>query len=213
VEEEEHSAAERRFWEGQLGEARKLNWITGAAAAVGLGGLLVLGLQLYEAHTATVEANRAWIAPINAILEGPLIKGQPVPVEVIYQNTGKEPAIDTNNGGDSGITMPLSPAEADQQQLVGPFRNAESKCVGVKPRGGSPAIFPTGPVQMSIERTVLADDAILNGSRTFYVEGCIAYNTMGETHTSSYCFWLGRHIDPQTKLRQFQTCIGGFHAN
>ena len=173
----------------------------------------MLSLQLFEAHTATVEANRAWIAPVNAILEGPLIKGQPVPVEVIYQDTGKGPALDNNNSGDTGITMPMSAAEAAEQQLVGPFRDTGNKCVGLKPKSGGPAIYPTGNVQMSIERTVPADDFLLSGSRTFYVEGCFAYRTMGEVHDSSYCFWLGPHIDPVTKLRQFQTCVGGFQAN
>jgi hypothetical protein len=221
--EKEHRAEERRVWGRQIRIASWLNYITAGGVIAAAAGLIFIYLGLKEskrasniAHDALVASNRAWLGPIDAILNGPIQTGQQIKVLIVFENTGKEPALDVSNIAGGGITMPFSAAEAAQQQRTGPFGGVPfNACAQVAPQDGYPAIFPTATrhMQADIQQTFIADEAILNGSRTFFVHGCAAYRTMGEIHTSEYCFWLGPRVDPKNGLRIFQPCLGSFRAN
>ena len=169
-----------------------------------------------QANKSYVAGNRAWLGPVDAVLDGPIQKDKPIKVLIVFENTGKGPALDVYNVAGGGITMPFSREEAAQQQRTGPFGgSAVDACANITPHDGYPAIFPdtNRPLQANVQQVFNADDAVLNGQRTFFVHGCAAYRTMGEVHTSEYCFWLGPRIDKVTGLRKFQPCLGSFKAN
>jgi hypothetical protein len=141
--------------------------------------------------------------------------GQPMKVSIIFENTGRAPALDVSNSAGEGITSPLSQREAAQQQNTGPYRGTAKPECDI-PHTDYPAVFPAAnrPIEADVPRAFsVADDSLIKGARTFYVYGCAAYRTMNEVHTSQYCFWLGQKIDQTTGLRKFQPCLGGLGAN
>src|SRR5437762_1413343 len=70
---ERHGYAEDLFWRRQIKAAWWLNGITLAAAFIAIGTVGVLVYTLIDARKATVEANRAWVAPRTAFLRRALV--------------------------------------------------------------------------------------------------------------------------------------------
>jgi hypothetical protein len=68
AERNQHDAAERVFWRDQIRAAWYLNWITLVAAVIALVTVIILICTLNDARKATIEANRAWVAPHAAYL-------------------------------------------------------------------------------------------------------------------------------------------------
>lgn len=137
-------------------------------------------------------------------------------VLITLENTGTEPAFDVLTSAGGGITMPFSPAEAAQQQRTGPFRgSAVNACTDKAPRNGYPSLYPGKSVRADLaqEGGMIADEAVLNGGRTFFVHGCAAYKSAGSNHSSEFCFYLGPNVEPATGLRLFQPCLGSFNAD
>jgi hypothetical protein len=184
------------------------HWLTLVLVGVGI---------VFAAANYFKPTGRAWLAPIDAVLDGPIKIGDPVHVLVILENTGTEPATDVFTAAGGGITMPFSAQEAANQQENGPFGgSAVDGCPNVEPRDGFPTIMPTKTPQRQqavLNRSMIADEALINGQRTFFAHGCVAYRSGKETHKSEFCYFLGRRIDPATGLRRFQPCLGSFHTN
>jgi hypothetical protein len=55
--EDEHRAAEKRFWERRLRLSKWLNRITAGAAIIALGGLFFVQRSIEHANQGTVDAN------------------------------------------------------------------------------------------------------------------------------------------------------------
>ena len=161
-----------------------------------------------------IASNRAWLAPILAELDGPLEKNQPIKVIVSFQNSGKDPAMNVKNVAEGGVTLSLTPQMAAYSQQFGPAPPVAEPCKGLTPQVGSPSVYPSTVqgIKALIAQSMIADDAIISGERTFFVHGCAAYESYGETRFSEYCFWLGPRIDPKTGRRIFQSCSGGHRA-
>jgi hypothetical protein len=128
IQEVEHRATERRFWDRQIRVAKCLNWITFLSALVALFGLGFVYLGLIEtkragdiARETLIASNRAWLAPVDAIIDGQIQKDQPINTAIVFENTGKGPALDVYNVAVGGFTLPVSDQEAAQQQKTGPF--------------------------------------------------------------------------------------------
>jgi hypothetical protein len=173
-------------------------------------GLVIAGLNFLK------PSGRAWLAPIDAVLDGPIEVNKEIKVLVALENTGAEPAFDVYVAAGGGISVPLTAEEAEQQQQRGPHPSIIDGCLNVTPHEGYPVVLPTkSPQRMQavLNRTFIAEPAIIDGQRTFYVHGCVAYRTGKENHTSEFCYWLGPRIDPATGLRRFQPCLGSFKSN
>jgi hypothetical protein len=87
------NAAEGIVWRRQIRASWWLNWITLAAAIIAIGTVIVLIYTLIDARKATVEANRAWVAPRTAFLRRALVLNDHPAFRIVYDNVGKEPAL------------------------------------------------------------------------------------------------------------------------
>jgi hypothetical protein len=83
----ERYAEEKADREAILATARRLNWITAAAALISLVGLGVVGLSIYESSKAFQTDERAWltIAPNLSFVNA----GSPVNEDIQLKNIGK----------------------------------------------------------------------------------------------------------------------------
>jgi hypothetical protein len=154
---------------------------------------------------------RAWIAPKSADLAGAVEAGKPLAFTVTYGNTGKEPATDLAISG-VGALAP-APANGAWETLVVGENQA---CQGIQTIADGPVVFPSAIDAYSYRLTTsasLMDPTVLSGTQVFYVEGCFAYDTAGDTHVSAYCFYL--RPDPGTPPQSwtFRPCPGGAFAN
>lgn len=172
----------------------KLKEGTSVAAGVATAvGMLIAAWGLMDAHRATIEANRAWVAPNQMVLTAPLENGQPVGFGLHLVNFGREPAL--------GVTwrwqprlVPYVPLEGTDVTKFGP----NDTCGGLDP--GKEHGFVVYP-GTDTKAWVVADlsqiqdgqsigQRILAHSASLVIEGCVAYLTQGERHTSSFRFFL-----------------------
>lgn len=145
-----------------------------------------------DAEKATVEANRAWIAPRGLYIDYEHSTKKGVDLIVEYENIGKEPAlnltfnqyIDDFTGG--------APASNNQ---TAPAIKANKTCID--PIKGHPPSFPMrqggneGMMLTMNDGNFLKNfPAMLAGNRTLYFEGCFSYVTFLATHRSAFCYYL-----------------------
>jgi len=154
---------------------------------------------------------RAWIAPKSADLAGPVEAGKPLAFTVTYGNTGKEPATDLAISGVGSLTP--APANGAWDTFVVSENQA---CQGIATIADGPVVFPSAIDAYSYRFSTsasLMDATVLSGSQVFYVEGCFAYDTAGDTHLSAYCFYLRPDATQPPQNWTFRPCPGGAFAN
>ena len=95
AENQHHGSEEVKFWRKQLHAAWWLNYTTLIAALIPIGTVDVLIGTLIDARKATVEANRAWVAPRSAYLRRAFVLNDHPAFRVTYGNIGREPALNT----------------------------------------------------------------------------------------------------------------------
>lgn len=187
--------------------------VVAIAAAVAIGQLILIQLQVDsaiqqtqlgiisakiakqaadDANMATVEANRAWIAPRGLYIDYEHSSKRNIALLVEYENTGKEPAlnltfnqyIDDFAGGAPASNNQSAPAIKPNKTCIAPIK-------------GHPPSFPIR--QGGNEGMMLAMNsagflgnfpAMLAGDRTLYFEGCFSYVTFFTTHRSAFCYYL-----------------------
>lgn len=200
-------AAERRFWERQIRVAKWLNRITGGAAVVGLIGLGFVYLGIIHSDEATIEANRAWLAPTGIWhnKQEAYVVGQPINYMILFRNIGKSPAIRLNWNIENGYVqvadriIDVSKTTFSQDDMcIGMDASDESGVVWPDPTQptytaseGFP--LPSLPVQSDeLKRgpKIKVTQAMIDGTEAFYVRGCIAYSTITIVGKSSFCFYL-----------------------
>jgi hypothetical protein len=213
----------RRAWRHASAKTRAaLRWMRAHSPnvnhvlAFANAALVIIGyFALRAAIDATETSERAWLAPVDAVLAEPLQKDKQVQVAIVFENSGKEPALNVVNVASGGFTLPVSSEEAARQQMVGPAPPIVDPCVGLLPQRGFPIVYPSTVqhLQTVIRQALTASDSVLTGKSTAFVHGCAAYETFGRPHYSEYCFWLGPRVDPTTGNRKFQPCFGGNRAD
>jgi hypothetical protein len=154
---------------------------------------------------------RAWIAPKSADLAGAVEAGKPLAFTVSYGNTGKEPATNLAISGVGSLTP--APANGAWDTFVVAENQA---CQGIATIADGPVVFPSAidayRYRFSTSAT-LVDATVLTGAQVFYVEGCFAYDTAGDTHLSAYCFYLRPEAGTPPQNWTFRPCPGGAFAN
>jgi hypothetical protein len=91
-----HDIEESLFWRRQIRVAWWLNAITLIAAVIAVSTMIVLIFTLVDARKATVEANRAWIAPHTALLGREFRLNDHLAFRIAYDNVGRQPARNEN---------------------------------------------------------------------------------------------------------------------
>ena len=173
---------------------------------------------LQASQQALDRSQRAWIAPIDAQIdpETPLVAGaQKISFKVIYQNTGREPALDVNVNQALGI-LPV-PIYFDWSNAKIP---ENTTCDGLYPTRGGETIYPSISTTDHEYRDVFPEiDAektmkeLISGARIFYINGCFAYMTIGAPHQSAFCFFLAPDERKMVAKWRFVSCRTGNWAN
>lgn len=192
---EEHRAKERAFWERQLRIAEGLNRITFGAAAVGVVGLVVFFCQLAamqqanrDAQKSFIDGNRGWISPFAA--QPTIDRVSVMGFSITFSNVGKSPAQYLNWSTKTDTILPPPGLDWSKSSM-----SRNSTCDGLLPdhtKGG--VIYPSVPGQVPWTRQVASDPPIAldndikSGKRLTFVEGCVAYETMGIVGRSGFCF-------------------------
>jgi hypothetical protein len=140
-----------------------------------------------------VAANRAWIAPTNAVLTKPIEDGLPIKIQIHIVNVGREPAL--------GVVWKLNPLPVPYMPLgkevddlaFGPNKS----CEGLEPKPADGlVIYPPGGTNywlpFEIEDTpenakLLA--SVVARQNSLVIEGCFAYRAGGERRTSAFRFY------------------------
>jgi len=190
---EEHRAAERRFWDRQIVIASWLNIITAVGAIVALVGIIFLIKNIIDAENATMRANRAWIAPRGAYLDARHSSNQAKVFTIEYENVGREPATDIFFSQYADYFD--GPALIDKVTYSLPIKKVDT--CSVAGRSIAPA-YPLNGSGSKEEVIVFMDskeflndfNLFLSGKKTFYIEGCFRYKTFRLEHRSIFCYYL-----------------------
>ena len=111
-----------------------------ATAVIAFVGILqwgVLGDQIEDLEQTRISDQRAWIAPRDAEIVGPVERGQTLAFEIIYENTGKQPALDVvDNTRIDRIPVPLDDrGTAYWERMLLPFNDTCPNAISLAKRG------------------------------------------------------------------------------
>jgi hypothetical protein len=159
--------------------------------------LVVVGIWgVLTTKNALKLTERAWISPVNAALQLPIEKGKPVRFNVIFINSGREPAVDVNYYYVNSTTDSFS----DDIDIKTIELGVNTSCDNLMPESGT-NIPPSGSSQFATgiwatmdslrgKPPYEVDDKVLNGDRFYVVKGCASYRTFKEIHHSGFCYIL-----------------------
>jgi hypothetical protein len=164
------------------------------AACLAIATVIVLIVTLFDARTATVEANRAWVAARNAVfdqLPPPKNPGDTFLVAVTFDNPGKGVALNTRRYQEPFWIKIPSPQFVIEQLKVGPNDTCSKLPNDAEPVIG--VVWPSSVIGGYTSRgstPIQADAEFLNRNKVLGYHGCFTYETFGEPHFSAYCFFL-----------------------
>jgi len=166
------------------------SYSTFAAAVLAFVAAIAFWFQFGAMQDETFQANRAWVAPINA---RPLEVKQPskrILYGVNLPNLGKGPGTNMRWSMDSYLIH--VPASRDYRTAK--FRE-NNLCDGLSPdANGGEASYPSQADQPAPTKTEITKPGIVwggdvaSGSQAIVIRGCIAYETVSRTGHSAYCF-------------------------
>jgi hypothetical protein len=182
-----------------------LNAITGIAAVIALATMFVLICTLVDVRKATVEANRAWIAPHTAFLRREFKLNDHLAFRIPYDNVGRRPARSINFfSGAYIVDANLLLRSLSDPSLTERVFQPNLTCVGHTIRAGAEIIWPSAnnaysQSSLDDDRYPVITQRVINGDDAVVVLGCFLYETFGEVHQSMFCFWF-RQAPPKDTL-------------
>lgn len=180
--------------------------------------LAVVGaLALRETKKALEHSQRAWVVPTGAKIDGPVEVGKVLRLKVLFENVGKEPAINMIHGW-TWRTINISPNAhgepyLDRDNVAWPRLDADACKVSVAERDGRP-IYPTGRYE-DIRYTFTGGEAgqipqsLLDRKTTIVVFGCFKYEAFGKERLSPYCLYFQPHRTRPIESWTFEFCPYG----
>jgi hypothetical protein len=196
-----HRTHERNYWRRQIKVAKILNVLTFLAALVGVIGLFFIWKNLEETHLATVYANRAWIkTDVPKGLDVRNDNSGEVSTIVTFQNVGRTPATDVVVSAEGYVMLPIvEPVGSHSGGVLDhqPFRENDI-CERMPNEGNAGTVWPdSSSVNFASGANTTPSYADIMRQPTFYVyQGCIKYNTLGETHRTKFCYFYDRGVSP-----------------
>jgi hypothetical protein len=140
------------------------------------------------AEQSLVASTRAWIAPVGAIMLTPPAVGAPINVAMAYRNTGHAPATDMSVAQEMEGVSPVPVGDTYDVSIP-----PNKMCAHVKPVRGGESVFPSEFVNQTSfppdRRGVYGAD-LPNRAVIIVWQGCFAYKTLGQAHTSRFCEFL-----------------------
>jgi hypothetical protein len=221
TEKAKHQAAERDFWRKQLCVGRGLNLITFVAAIAAIVGLIFVAKGLSEARRATVEANRAWLTVVNIKFQRGLDakEGRPV-LAGLFQNIGRDPAMDIKTGGGWYPITLIKPLTSPDTfpEIVGGWgalsKSIKDGCWANKPEIGNVIIAPLPSAASSFtianpNPLPMTQPITIDHTQILVASGCLTYRTFDAVRHTSFCqYW---RPSPDSGM-EFASCRGGNFA-
>jgi hypothetical protein len=190
-----HKKVERNSWRRQaaiaklqLKKAKCLNKITAIGAVFSLASAIGVITSVWITRISVIESNRAWIAIPRTT---PVIDRQTYAIhfEMNYTNVGKGPALNLNWKIKNGLVNP--PPNKDWSNLK---MDRNSTCDKLMPDDTAGAVsFPEDPKELARKWRAPSDpiafvtDDMRSGNSYLFVQGCVAYRTVGIIGRSSFC--------------------------
>jgi hypothetical protein len=162
-------------------------------------------------RSALVASQRAWIAPINALLEGEIELGKPFHLQVVYENTGKTPAINIQVNYEYGVTD-VPKARYAEPDIKFPIYKTCAIIENWRVPGFT--VYPSATQKYSehfyIDKRVTSQ---LARNKIFYIQGCFKYRTFDEIHQSPFCFYIDPNDGVPPHPLMLKTCSTSEAAN
>jgi hypothetical protein len=159
-----------------------------------------------------VASQRAWVGPRNAkSATGPELE-KPLDIVIEYQNTGREPALETVVDSDVFVAT----SEEDNSGLVSKkVDDFISRCKIKWMPTQKGVVFPSGNTGSAYEltKTLDAEDIdqdVLDGAKSIIIDGCFVYKSAGGIHRSSFCYFF---TAKKTKPTNWRICAVGNDAD
>ena len=162
---------------------------------------------------------RAWIAPRGAEIIGSVRRGETIEYEILYENTGKQPAFNVANPRTFGVLdVPLdSRGTAYWENMTLPvnmfceFKNLPNNMRITPSRTAFPGqrYRDVGYIFTDGEGT---PQKFLDRKLTFWIQGCVIYRTIGGATGSPYCMYLHPVKDVAPEKWPFRFCGSGNDA-
>jgi hypothetical protein len=160
------------------------------------------------AQANMVASQRAWIGPRNAKSDAGPELDKTLNVTVEYQNTGREPALETI--ADTDIF-----AAEDSTDTANRINSFIEQCKIKWTPTQKGVVFPAGPASSAYELTRamdsgLIDQDVIDGTKFVFIDGCFNYKSAGGIHRTSFCFYFSTK---KTKPSNWNICGIGNDAD
>lgn len=209
-------------WRGKIKDP--LTLFTGVLAVCTLLLVVVGTLQkctLDRTDETLRSEQRAWLAPRGGEIGAPVTLGGTLEFQIIYENTGKEPAFDVaHQNFISMLDVPLD-ARGIAWWAKWPVPDiTDAICNGMETfRRENIWIGRTAfPGQQYRDVGYVFTDPkgipqeFLDRHKTFVVQGCLAYRALGKFWFSPYCVYLYPAKDQLPEQWPFRFCPAGNQA-
>jgi len=212
----------RWWWLGQRDPiARFTLWLVistiGLFIATGVSAV-VLFVTDHTLRKTMIASNRAWVVPTAMTLNSELKTAQEGNLTFVYGNSGHEPAVKVGRHDTSVIISGDFLGASGPQNVLETFRAAIEKgnfpdsCAVARQKRFLGVINPgignnVGYVNIRPENVT---DAVVNGKDFVVIRGCFIYETMGETHSTEYCYFYSKlmaALNPENARSTLKSCL------
>jgi hypothetical protein len=169
AEENQHRTDEKSYWKRQLRIAKWLNWITGAAAVVGLLGLVFLYKELGEMQTANKQTKIALHISERAYINigGPIFDFDKGVVGLPINNAGRIPSGEVET-----VVHEATVVQADTKALP-LIKNIVGK---YWLRSTFSSISPGNPINIAMTVRAFSKAQVETGEQIVLIAGSVRYN-------------------------------------
>jgi hypothetical protein len=206
-------------------------WLSALSPIIALLLALWIALPQMEAARKSADAakksldlaadgQRAWLNPTMIILKEVPTIGNVVKVDLIYTNSGREPASNISQRHELRIV------EGELVRNVSyEFQMPAPNCDGVVEIADGIVVYPTtsAPLkqyQQEIDPTLFANpsqkakfsERVMNKTTRVVATGCFAYHSVNRSHISAYCYWLDYSPSSLSEPWLWRTCDSGHKA-
>ncbi len=161
---------------------------------------------------ALIAAQRAWVGPIDARVDGAVETGKPVKLVISVCNTGREPARNFRWTTNSIVAT----SEDDSNGTLGSkIASNLLFCLGTPSLPHGQVIYPTTGFGSGFDFTTDfsekdIDDDVVTGRKTLVIQGCVAYDSFEKTRHSGFCYFFKAG---STKIDHLNICLNGSDAD
>jgi hypothetical protein len=192
----------------QAVEAKRAADATVKAAEAAIKQSEIAAKQAEYAEKSLGQAQRAWIGPTNATFATEPKLGEGFDITILYQNTGREPALNFSYEADVFSVGEQSPEFGNR---VAPFMK---KCLARNTIQAGQVVYPSsGFSQYNLfmkTNTELVDDAVVAGEKVIVLQGCFVYLTGQIVRHSFFCYFYKSKF---TKIANLNICPAGHYAD